>query len=302
MNKLISVVLPVYNGGEYLKYAIESILNQSLKDFELIIINDGSSDDSLKTINHYAYNDDRIVVINRENKGLIYTLNEAIEQSTGKYIARMDQDDVSMKDRLSLQYTYMQEHKLDICGGNYTVIDESSVYQKSYNVFQKDFEILLTMASNVPFPHPSVMMRRSFLEDKGLKYGLNRDRQAEDLDLWIHMYNTGARFSNVNATVLQYRILNTSLSRVNHKNIIKESNNQFDLFVQNNKSDFKLAFESFFSTNNSSYELEKVAVKAALRYALLNKSFDILYKCIKKVTMKSFLIGSLSFIKMKFSI
>lgn len=95
-NPTISVVISVYNGEKYLSEAIESVLNQTYKDFEFIIINDGSTDNSLEIIKKYQNQDERIVLISRENKGLVSSLNEGIEKAKGKYIARMDADDICL--------------------------------------------------------------------------------------------------------------------------------------------------------------------------------------------------------------
>lgn len=111
-NILISVILPVYNAELYLKEAIESILKQTYKSFELIILNDGSSDNSLNIIN--SFKDDRIILIDRENNGLVYTLNEGINMAKSKYIARMDADDISLSDRFEKQIKHMEENSLDI--------------------------------------------------------------------------------------------------------------------------------------------------------------------------------------------
>lgn len=299
MDNLISVILPVYNGGLYLSDSIESILKQTFIDFEFIIINDGSTDDSLELIKKYASNDNRIKVINRENRGLIYTLNEGIEQAKGNYIARMDQDDIALKTRLEFQYKYMIDNHLDVCGGNYIVIDENNNSMNLYRLFQNEFEILLTLASNVPFAHPCVMIKKEFLESNKLEYGINGYRNAEDLDLWINMYNRGAKFGNLDETILKYRILSTSMSRVNHKIIMKETNNQIDVFIKKNRKNFKQAFGQFFAKEVNSKELQRVAVKAALRYSLINFDFSILSKCFKKVSITNLFIGALSFIKLK---
>jgi len=297
---LISVILPVYNGAQFLSDAIESILTQDFNNFEFIIINDGSTDDSIKIIEHYASVDSRIIAINRENKGLIYTLNEGIKRSTGEYIARMDADDVSIKNRLQSQYKYMSANKLDICGGNYIEIDADSKETCHKRVFQKDYEILLAMATNVPFAHPSVMMRKEFLNLNKLTYGMNGYKHAEDLDLWMNMYNSGAKFGNINSIILKYRILANSMSRVNRKEIAIESDKKFDEFVKQNKMNFSIAFNTFFLTNDNHKNIERIAVKAALRYALLNIDLRILYKCYRKVSLLSFFVGFFSFVKFKY--
>ena len=95
--------MSVYNGEKYLVKAIESILNQTYTKFEFIIVNDGSSDNSLKIIKEFMKKDNRIILINRENKGLPYSLNEGISIAKGKYIARMDADDISLSERFEKQ-------------------------------------------------------------------------------------------------------------------------------------------------------------------------------------------------------
>ena len=121
MNPKISVVMSVYNGQDYLDEAIQSILKQTYKDFEFIIINDGSIDKSLEIIEKYKQQDERIVLISRENKGLIASLNEGIEKARGKYIARMDADDISLPNRFEEQLKIMENDKEIVgCGNNGT--------------------------------------------------------------------------------------------------------------------------------------------------------------------------------------
>ena len=108
--------MSVYNGEKYLAEAIKSILNQTYKNFEFIIVNDGSKDNSVEIIKNYMKKDNRIVLIDRENKGLPYSLNEGISIAKGQYIARMDADDISLSNRFEKQIKYMEENKIDVCG------------------------------------------------------------------------------------------------------------------------------------------------------------------------------------------
>lgn len=141
MNELISVILPVYNGEKYLKEAIESILNQTYTNFEFIIIDDGSKDSSLEIIKEYEKEDERIVAVSRENKGLIATLNEGIEKAKGKYIARMDQDDISLPNRFEEQLKIMENDKeIVVCGSWINVFGENRK-EKISKYFQYDKEI-----------------------------------------------------------------------------------------------------------------------------------------------------------------
>lgn len=211
---LISVVMPVYNAQKYLDEAIQSILNQTYKNFEFIIINDGSSDESLNIIQKYKKQDERIVLINRQNKGLVYSLNEGIKISKGKFIARMDADDVSFNNRLELQLKFMLENDLDICGGDFVYMDENGGDISISIVAKTKDEIAIAMTNTIAFAHPSVMIKKEFLLKNNLLY---RDKKAEDIDLWARMYNCGAKFGNVNAIVLKYRVVSTSLSHSKDK-------------------------------------------------------------------------------------
>lgn len=300
MNDLISVILPVYNGGLHLEEAIESILNQSYINFELIIINDGSKDDSLITIQKYAMSDSRIKVITRENKGLIASLNEGIEKSLGSYIARMDQDDISLPRRLEEQCSYMLKGNLDICGGDFITIDKNNNFLRKNKVPKTDAEILITMVTNVPFAHPSVLIKKSFLIKNNLKYGLNGYRNGEDLDLWMLMYQNGAKFGNLHNVVLKYRVLDTSLSRINHKKIKQESEEQFNDFLNKNKTKFELAFKTLLKQKTISNEMQKNMMRSVLRYTFLVKNPTLFFFAISKVEIKNAMIGIASFMKLKF--
>ena len=121
---MITVLMSVYNGEEYLRIAIDGILNQTYNDFEFIIINDGSTDQSRNII--CSYTDKRIKLIdNDKNNGLIYSLNKGIENASGKYIARMDADDISLPTRLQKQFDYLESNKhFALVGSSAILIDE----------------------------------------------------------------------------------------------------------------------------------------------------------------------------------
>ena len=224
-NPLISVIMPVYNAEKYLDEAIQSILNQTYKDFEFIIINDGSTDKSLTIIEKHRNIDERIVLINRENRGLIASLNEGILKARGKYIARMDADDVSLPKRFEEQTRLMETEHLDICGCHYFIVDQNNSYVSAKVVScQVDFNYMI-LARSVPFAHGSVMFKKSFFEVNDLKYGDTEFTKAEDYALWIQFACKKARISNVDGFLFKYRYLNESLSRqkVNYEHAIKLS-------------------------------------------------------------------------------
>jgi len=186
LNKpLVSVVMPVYNGERFLRDAIESILHQSFTDFEFIIIDDGSNDTSVAIIKEYP--DSRIRLIqNPVNLGITQTLNTGIHQAVGKYICRMDADDVALPKRLQIQTAHLETHpKIAVLGSNTTVIDE--IGQKANDEYypQTDREIKSSIFTHNPFAHSSVMIRHSVLDELGV-YDSGY-LHNEDYDLWLRV-------------------------------------------------------------------------------------------------------------------
>jgi len=215
-NNLISVILPVYNGEKFLRDSIESILNQTYESFELIIINDGSTDGSLNIINEYACKDSRIKVISRENKGLVYSLNEGIDLAKGKYIARMDADDISLSQRFELQYKYLEEHTdIAILGTFIESFGEdkktSIMLEQWFNEKLNDENMYIKTSYSCPIAHPTVMMRTRFakLERYSSKYPV-----IEDYELWIRVLKKGYKISNIDMKLLKYRVHSKSKSNI----------------------------------------------------------------------------------------
>jgi glycosyltransferase involved in cell wall biosynthesis len=198
---LISVIMSVYNSEKYLLEAIESILNQSYNNFEFIIINDGSKDNSLKILKKFQEKDSRIILINRGNKGLAYSLNEGISLAKGDYIARMDADDISFPDRFEKQIKAMEDRKLDICGGTIKEFYNNGKSRiKQYPLY--DNEIKLSLISLSPFAHPAVMMKKNIFDK--VKYNILE--ASQDYDLWAQIAINGFTMGNIEDIVLKYRI------------------------------------------------------------------------------------------------
>lgn len=292
----ISVVMPVYNCEEFLRESIKSVLNQTFTDFEFLIIYDESSDNTASIIHDFQKIDSRIRILNGDKNGITGALNKGIKESKGHYIIRQDADDISFKERFEIQHQFIVKNNFDICGGDYISIREDNSTQKSVVVAKKNYEILLTMASNVPFAHPSVMIKKSFLDCHKLCYGAYGNKVAEDLDLWMQMYNKGARFGNVGSKLIKYRILNDSLSSINNKLIKKEVNKQFTLFVGKNHEKFRHSLELFCKESNNTDNIEKVAIKALFRYSNVNFDIRLIYRCWKNVSFRNFVYGFLSYI------
>ena len=174
-NPLVSVVMPVYNAQKYLNKAIDSILAQTYKDFEFIIINDGSTDNSLQIIKKYQKKDKRIIVKNKKNKGIVAALNDGIKLSRGKYLARMDADDISLPSRFEVQVNFMEKNsKIGVCG---TWVEVFGEINKNYLLkFPINNELLkIRLLFSVPFAHPSIMMRRDLVVQYNLQYNKKYD-------------------------------------------------------------------------------------------------------------------------------
>ena len=213
----ISVILPVYNAEVYVREAVESILAQTFTDFELIIINDGSTDGSGVILRELAARDARIVLIERPNDGYVSALIKGIEIARADLIARMDADDVSMPERFALQHARMvQEPELAVLGSFIRVMD------KAGNIIRLLERPLTRKAiahcleySGCPVAHPAVMMRRgAVLKAGGYRKAFS---PAEDYDLWLRMSDLGYAIANLPQPLLNYRWHDANVSKVHRK-------------------------------------------------------------------------------------
>lgn len=203
----VSVILPCYNGAEFLAQAIESILRQTMPDFELLIINDGSTDNSGKIIRSFP--DKRIKLIEHEkNLGLVRTLNKGISGSKGKYIARMDADDIARPERFAKQVSFLEKNPLTgVCGTWMYMIHNQTVYRHRYLSSPLiDAALLFTN----PVVHPSVMMRRDIFPGAEM---YNPDYpHGEDYALWLSLpWKT--KFAVLDEPLLEYRAHAGQVSR-----------------------------------------------------------------------------------------
>lgn len=219
MNKskpLVSVVLPIYNAEEYLSQAIESILSQTLENFELILINDASTDKTLQIINKFKRKDSRIVLINNQkNLQMAESLNLAISQSGSDLIARMDQDDIAFPNRLEVQYAFMRAHpKVSVVGNDIIIIDEDGKVtgKRTYPTSSEGLKKILFRYS--AFAHPTVMFRKTpFQKIKGYNPAKH---PCEDIDLWFRL-GKEYEFASIPNFLLRYRV---SIASGSHKNLI----------------------------------------------------------------------------------
>ncbi|MCS3158304.1 glycosyltransferase [Phocaeicola dorei] len=237
---IVTVLMPVYNAEKYLAEAINSILNQTFTNYELLIINDGSTDKSEEII--LKYSDKRIRYIkNDKNIRLVATLNKGIELAKGKYIARMDADDISVPTRLEKQITLLENNEdIGVCGSFLYVFGENI---RNYIAKKPltDIGIKSALLVQNPLGHPNVTIRKSILIKHHIRYD-ERFYRMEDWGLWITLMNK-CKYANIPEILLQYRYVNTSESRQNKKDdkhlkirteLIKEYLSQNSINYNNN--------------------------------------------------------------------
>ncbi|RAK12618.1 glycosyl transferase family 2 [Halanaerobium saccharolyticum] len=210
---MISVIMSVYNAEKYLEKAVESILTQSYHNFEFIIINDKSKDNSADIISKYADQDQRIKYIeNERNRGLTYSLNKGLELAKGEYIARMDADDISTSDRLKKQVDYLKKNKeISLIGTSAYNIDENGKIIAERNVPLEYEEIKRNINLVNPIIHPSVMFKKKDILDIG---GYNEEfKKVQDYELWFRIIANGLKVENLSERLLYYRVNNQYFER-----------------------------------------------------------------------------------------
>jgi glycosyltransferase involved in cell wall biosynthesis len=200
---LISVLMSVHNGETYLAQAMDSILSQSFSSFEFLVINDASTDDTARILGDYAKRESRICLLsNQKNMGLAWSLNRGLEQANGQYIARMDADDISLPLRLEKQFSYMEEHPgVGVIGTAVEIIDAAGqvICQRMYP--SDPIVIRWRLALENPLCHPTVMIRRSVLQDASYNSNLHT---AQDYDLWCRL-GLRTSFANLPQPLLRFR-------------------------------------------------------------------------------------------------
>lgn len=247
----ISVIMPAYNAEKYINEAIDSILNQTYTDFEFIIVNDGSTDKTSDIVK--SYSDKRIVFVeNEKNMGIVYSLNKGLKLAKGEYIARMDADDISLKNRLEKQMDFM-DNNLDV-----------AVLGTSIQLFNNDNELsVMNFSSNSDFikadmlfnscvAHPTVMIRKKILENYSLQYDANYHGR-EDFKLWWEI-SKNSNIYCLQDVLLKYRLHNDQITNnyhsvdlLKHKLFLKERIEDIDVVLSDEEIDlmFKYCINDF---------------------------------------------------------
>ena len=203
----VSVIMPVYNCETYVKASVESILNQTMTDFEFLIIDDASTDKTVDRIK--SYNDPRIHLIEKPaNTGYTNSLNLGIKLAQGKYVARMDGDDISVPERFAKQVAFLEENtEVVVCGSLcYRIGEDRIIYTP-----EKHETIKLVLLRENALVHPSVMMRKDALDKRSMIYDVDKE-PAEDYDLWVRLLPIG-KLHNLQEVLLNYRVHNNQVTK-----------------------------------------------------------------------------------------
>lgn len=219
----ITVFMAAYNQADFIEQSINSILTQSFSDFELIVVNDGSTDDTPTIVE--SFNDDRIRLVHNDgNKGLIYTRNRLLTLAKGEYIAILDGDDIAYPERLKLQYNYLMTNpEIVLCGGHATIIDEHGNKTGGKLRVPVNNTVDLFMLFGNPFVNSTTMFKTSVFNELN---GYQNYTISEDFDLFIRMAEKH-KVANLDETLVDYRIhinntstLNTETRLSNERKII----------------------------------------------------------------------------------
>ncbi len=212
MTPAVSVLMPVYNAERYLASALESVLGQTFADFELIAVNDGSTDGSAGILAEFAAADPRMRIISRPNAGLVASLNEALAIARGEFIARMDADDFCRPERFERQIAYLRAHPDCVLLGTHVMTmdqDGALIGTMPDIAFGHDIIDSALLRRGWPMVHPTVMMRADALRKAGAYRG--HTWPYEDHDLFLRMAEIG-RVENLPDVLLNYRKHSASIS------------------------------------------------------------------------------------------
>ena len=271
MKEQISVLLPVFNDAQFIKRAVNSVLVNSYSNYELIIVNDGSTDNSLEIIN--SVKDERIKVFNKSNSGLIETLNYGLKKCNNEIIMRMDGDDEIDKEKISIQLPYFSNSKSILLGTGGSIIDNKSKFKSLVNVPEDNISILKKMRKMQPsIIHASIMFYKDAItksgsydekfnvaEDYELFYRLSRLGELSNMN--IPLYKIRKNEENVSVTRSRTQLLNTMIARglYQDQNLKKVNINDYNHYKEKTKNSMEFKIIDFLNNkiNNSKSGLLK---------------------------------------------
>lgn len=205
---LVTVSMPAFNSERYIAEAIESILAQNYKNFELIIVDDGSTDQTREIVERYS--DPRIVkIFSDQNRGLITTRNLIASIAKGKYLALLDADDRAFPERLQLQVDFLESNAADICGADHWTLNQANGEMKRSKQRHTDSDIRALLSICSPLCNPAIMGRLEIFKQFPYKSSY---MHAEDYCLWAEIALAGYRFANIERKLIVYRLHSTQTS------------------------------------------------------------------------------------------
>jgi len=247
---LISVVIPVYNAEKYIDDAINSIVTQTYKNIEIIVIDDSSTDNSYAKLEKWQALDDRIRLYrNDKNSKIVKTLNRGFGLARGEYIARMDADDISVNVRFEKQMQFMKDNPIyGLVGCSLITIDKNG-NKLGRQFMPTDIDINRLLLIGTPVPHPTWMIRKSVVQ----KIGLYRNDTAEDYDYILRLKTNNIAFTNINDCLLYYRISESNTANTQGLKQIKAKIYAKKLYLQRTQvgSD-NYSDENYYKNTNSS--------------------------------------------------
>ena len=279
---LVSVIIPCYNTEKYVEQAVRSIMNQTYKNLEIILTDDCSTDGTFTILQKLAEEDSRIKLNRNEtNLKIVKTLNNMILQATGKYIARMDADDISLPERIEKQVDFLEQNSdFSFCGSNAFLIDESGK-KKGKTLLPVDADenrYFLKFYST--FFHPTVMIRSEIykqnLYDENFLYG-------EDYELWCRLiFEENLKGFNLKERLFLYRIFNNQSSEKHRKEQNDSSAKIFDKYkiIQRENIEFH---KSIFFTHSKNASAEELTYAENQFFELLTKNFNYSFVAIQKL-------------------
>jgi glycosyltransferase involved in cell wall biosynthesis len=215
---LVSVILPVRNGGLYLAEAVASILSQSLRGIELLVVNDHSEDEAISGL---GIKDPRMCILDNPGRGVAQAFNHGLQRARGQFVARMDADDISLPERLEFQLDFLQSHpEIDICGACIEIFAEQALaggnlrYQEWLNSCKSPQQIHLELFIESPIPNPTAMFRREAIDQLG---GYQDPQWPEDYDLYLRADAAGMRMAKPDGVLFRWREHEQRLTRTDSR-------------------------------------------------------------------------------------
>lgn len=281
-NKKVTVLLPVYNAEKYIEEAIESVLNQTYRDFRLLLIDDGSTDKSSDLIHNFT--DDRIDYIkNEKNMGITKTLNRGLDLINSEYIIRMDSDDICYPNRFFEQVKFMDQNtEIVVAGTNIKKISDQSKTKVS-TVATNPEQVKTELLFNSPLRHPTTILRNKVLKKENFKYS-EEYIATEDYGLWIEI-SKKYKLTNINKVLLDYRIHEDGITVHAKKNKEKRDSAHIllyeklfnDLHIEYTDEELKL-YRDFITYNMqfTKENLKKIAnLFEKIKSKIANENYDI---------------------------